>query len=216
MPTTLDSTLGGLVNLNDDVARVTTKQLHNLHSNVKHVFYRIGKYEKDLKLIELLKEDMSKKRPTIIFVNRSNAANWLFNYLNENDIPCVRLASGMTEEERFHSFKSFQDGHYDILVATDLGSRGLDTTRVKHVINFDCPHYVSDYIHRGGRTGRLGSQGTNIVSTMVSFKPDAFMVMELEKAIRLGGEITCTNANIKSQISQRRADKKEKMNRNLA
>ena len=82
------------------------------------------------------------------------------------------------------------------------------------MINFDCPHYVSDYIHRSGRTGRLGSEGSHLVSTFVSFKPDAFMVMELEKAIRLGGEIISTNANIKAQISQRRADKKEKLQRN--
>ena len=130
MPTTLDSTIGALVNLSEDVEKVTTKHLHTLHSNVKHVFYRLGKYDKDLKLIELLKEDMKRKRPTIIFANRTNAANWLYHHLNENDIRCVRLTSDMTEEERFHSFRMFQNGENDILVSSDLGSRGLDTIRV--------------------------------------------------------------------------------------
>ena len=130
MPTTLDSTIGALVNMSEDVEKVTTKHLHTLHSNVKHVFYRLNKYEKELKVMELLKEDVKKKRPTIVFANRTNAANWLHKYLMEIDIPCVRLTSDMSEEYRFLSFGMFQRGENDILVSTDLGSRGLDTVRV--------------------------------------------------------------------------------------
>lgn len=218
MPTTLDSTLGGLVNLAEDVERVTSKGLHNLHANVKHVFHRVGKYERDSKLMELLAEDLKRHRQVIVFANRTDAANWIYHMLRENDIAAVRLTAGMSEEERYHAFGSFQEGQYDVLVSTDLGSRGLDTTRVHQVINFDCPHYVSDYIHRAGRVGRLGSSSSDaspLVSTLVAYKPDVYMVMKLERALRLGGEIEHPNANIKAQVSQRRADKKSKAMRDV-
>lgn len=176
MPSTFNSTLEEIIDTEEDIEKVTTEKLHTLHPNVKHVFYRIHKYDRENKLIELIMADIKKKKPVIIFANRTNAVEWLANFLNENDIRCVRLTSKMSEEERFNSFRSFQDGEYDILVSTDLGSRGLDTTRVLHVINFDCPHYVSDYIHRAGRTGRLGSNGPCLVSTLVSYKQDKYML----------------------------------------
>ncbi|KAI2799332.1 hypothetical protein BLOT_014493 [Blomia tropicalis] len=215
MPSTFNSTLEEIIDTEEDIEKVTTEKLHTLHPNVKHVFYRIHKYDRENKLIELIMADIKKKKPVIIFANRTNAVEWLANFLNENDIRCVRLTSKMSEEERFNSFRSFQDGEYDILVSTDLGSRGLDTTRVLHVINFDCPHYVSDYIHRAGRTGRLGSNGPCLVSTLVSYKQDKYMLVDLEKAIRLGTPIKNVDANIKSQISKRWADKRNKLQRDL-
>lgn len=81
------------------------------------------------------------------------------------------------------------------------------------MINFDCPHFVSDYIHRSGRTGRLGSKANCTVSTFVSFKQDVYMLMDLERSIRLGLKIR-TNANIKAQLSQKWADKRDKLLRN--
>lgn len=83
------------------------------------------------------------------------------------------------------------------------------------MINFDCPHYVADYVHRSGRTGRLGTTFVGQVSTLVSYKPDGYMLMQLERALRLGKPITTVNANIKSQIRQKRLDKRNKIERNL-
>ncbi|KAH7641746.1 dead box atp-dependent rna helicase-like protein [Dermatophagoides farinae] len=214
MPMALDSTIGSLVDMQDDIDQISTKNLHTLHPNIKHRFFRVNRHKKDIKLFELLFESQAQKSPVIVFANRAKAVDWLFKFINENGFNCVRLTGTMDEEERYQSFQLFQKGEYDILVATDLGSRGLDTSRVKHVINFDCPHYVSDYIHRSGRTGRLGSSFIGHVSTFVSFKPDAYMLMELERALRLGEPITTVNANIKAQISQHRVDKWQKIQRN--
>ena len=133
MPSTLDSTLGMLVDL-DSMEKVTTTNLHTLHPNVKHIFERVHKYEKSVKVIELLKKDIKRKKATIIFLNRTIAANWLYHYLCENEIKCVRLTSSMTDEERSHSLEMFQNSKCDILVSTDLGSRGLDTKRVNLII----------------------------------------------------------------------------------
>jgi superfamily II DNA/RNA helicase len=72
---------------------------------------------------------------------------------------------------------------------------------VRHVINYDCPHYVSDYIHRSGRTGRIGADGDCLVSTLVSFKPDVRMLQNLEMALRLNKPIDSVDANIKQQLN---------------
>lgn len=217
IPSAIDSTIGSLLDLSQDVEQISTQNLHFLHPNIKHIFYRLDKCEKDLKLIELVKQDRRKSGSTIIFANRTNCVNWIYRFLTENGIECQRLSGELIEEERINCVNQFQSGEFQFLATTDLGSRGLDTTRVKHVINFDCPHYVSDYIHRSGRTGRLGTGGGGcLVSTMVTYKPDVYMLMQLEKSLRLGKQIDSVNANIKSQLKQIRADKRAKIQQNFS
>lgn len=130
LPSTLDSTIGIQMNMAEDMTQLSTQNVHTLHSNIKHIFYRISKFERDHKIMELVIESIHHKKPVIIFSNRNEAVNWLFNYLNENNIYALRLVSDMTEEERIASFQSFQEGVCDVMVASDLASRGLDTIRV--------------------------------------------------------------------------------------
>jgi superfamily II DNA/RNA helicase len=84
---------------------------------------------------------------------------------------------------------------------------------VRHVINYDCPHYVSDYIHRSGRTGRIGTDGNCLVSTLVSFKPDVLMLQDLEMALRLNKPIDSVDANIKQQLNNFSNELKRKKRR---
>ena len=71
------------------------------------------------------------------------------------------------------------------------------------MINFDSPHFVSDYIHRAGRTGRLGSDLQSEVITFVCFKQDVDMLNELEKSVRLNLPIDNVDANIKRLLNQK-------------
>jgi len=97
------------------------------------------------------------------------------------------------------------------LVCTDLASRGLDTSRTHHVINYDFPLNMSDYLHRAGRVGRVGSpQGakvTNLVNGRIQvirsflygillMPNQVHLVQELEKAVRTNSEIPNVNANV--------------------
>ena len=68
----------------------------------------------------------------------------------------------MSQHRRQQSITGFQRGKYDILVATDMASRGIDISEVSHVINFDMPSTTDDYIHRIGRTGRAENTGEAI------------------------------------------------------
>jgi superfamily II DNA/RNA helicase len=97
-------------------------------------------------------------------------------------------------------FEEFQTGNCDIISCTDVASRGLDTTRVRHVINFECPFFVSDYLHRAGRTGRLGTKGHCQVTTFVTFKPDVSLLQKLEYSIRTGRPLEAVDGNLSAQV----------------
>lgn len=75
----------------------------------------------------------------------------------------VALNGDMPQSVRERTVEQFKAGRLDILVATDVAARGLDVSRVSHVINFDLPHDVESYIHRVGRTGRAGRAGEAII-----------------------------------------------------
>lgn len=78
------------------------------------------------------------------------------------------------------------------------------------MINFDCPHYVSDYIHRSGRTGRVGSSDECTVHSFVSFKPDVDMLNQLEYSVRMNKPIQNVNANIKRLLLKQTQQKLKK------
>lgn len=80
---------------------------------------------------------------------------------------------GKTQEQREAAVDGFKNKKYDILIATDLASRGLDVEGVKMVINFDAPKNIQDFIHRTGRTGRAGKVGM-AVTFLTSNNEDLF------------------------------------------
>ena len=86
---------------------------------------------------------------------------------------------------------AFKEGNIRMLVATDVAARGLDVVDVSHVINFDVPIIIEDYVHRIGRTGRAGASGTSI--SFVS-EDDAFNLPALEQY--LGTQIKCIQPDL--------------------
>ena len=95
----------------------------------------------------------------IIFVGSCYKCQELFEILNEMNFDCVALHSLMNQTLRFSSLQRFKSHLSRILVATDVASRGLDIPDVDLVINFDLPKICADYIHRIGRTARIGKAG---------------------------------------------------------
>lgn len=133
MPRDLQHSLGSVVDL-DQVERITTNNLHNIMPHVRQDFLRIHKYDRNFKLLELVKKDDAAGRSVIIFSNRSSSANWIYHYLIDNGIQSLRLNKYISDEERLIQFSRFQEGECDVISCTDLGSRGLDTTRVGLII----------------------------------------------------------------------------------
>ena len=86
----------------------------------------------------------------------------------------------MTQNRRQEAINGFRDGKYDILVATDIASRGIDVSEISHVINFDMPNTVDAYTHRIGRTGRACQSGEAFT---FAAQADETMVREIEHVL---------------------------------
>ena len=133
---------------------------------VKHVVYPVADQQKSDLLRALL--DQVHYDSVIIFCRTKHRANRIAHLLKKNNHEVAVLHSNRTQREREQALKGFRDGHYEVLVATDIAARGLDIQDVSHVINYDVPQHPEDYVHRIGRTGRAQAAG------------DAFTIMVAE------------------------------------
>ncbi|KAG2683246.1 hypothetical protein I3760_10G024200 [Carya illinoinensis] len=112
-------------------------------------------------LIHAQKESgmQGKQSLTLVFVETKKRADSLEHWLYVNGFPATTIHGDRTQQEREKALRSFKSGKTPILVATDVAARGLDIPHVAHVVNFDLPNDIDDYVHRIGRTGRAGKTG---------------------------------------------------------
>eukprot|EP00210_Caulerpa_lentillifera_P004906 g4682.t1 len=96
---------------------------------------------------------------TLVFVETKKGADLLEDYLCRQGLIATSIHGDRSQQERERALASFKSGKTPILVATDVAARGLDIPNVTHVINFDLPNDIDDYVHRIGRTGRAGKKG---------------------------------------------------------
>ena len=98
----------------------------------------------------------------IVFINTKDRAIELSNRLKQLKFPITCLTGDMPDEERRQIMSKFVQGESRVLISTDLIGRGIDIQQVNLVINYDLPYSLEKYIHRIGRTGRLGRKGVAI------------------------------------------------------
>ncbi len=115
-----------------------------------------GKTKYDV-LVELLKNVDFKK--VLIFTSTKREADNLSRKLRDNSIYVEALHGDKKQSQRSRIIDMFKHDKIDVLIATDVASRGLDVNNITHVINYDMPNNYEDYIHRIGRTGRAGKKG---------------------------------------------------------
>lgn len=96
---------------------------------------------------------------TLVFVETKKGADQLDEFLYREGFPVTSIHGDRTQREREEALRRFKSGQTPIIVATAVAARGLDIPNVKHVINFDMPSDVEEYVHRIGRTGRMGNLG---------------------------------------------------------
>jgi len=132
-------------------------------------------------LLELLQRE--KPESAIIFCRTKYGAHKLARELQRNYINAVPLRGDLSQHQRDHSMGVFRSGHADVLVATDVASRGIDIAQVDCIINYDVPEDPVLYFHRVGRTARAGDSGKAF--TLVSYEEDTDFarIMGLTKAV---------------------------------
>lgn len=127
---------------------------------IKQRVYYPANAEKIPLLVALLRETDTQR--TMVFCNTKAMVSKVSDYLNANGFNATVLSGDVRQTKRESLLKKFKNGEIDILVVTDLAARGLHLPDVSHVFNFDLPHDPEDYVHRIGRTARLGNEGDAI------------------------------------------------------
>jgi len=125
--------------------------------------------DKFLILVQSVNEVKSKtgqRGKTLIFANQKVVVDDITWKLSERRIPALQIHGGLTQQGRDKALNAFRDGRTEVLVATDVAARGLDLPGVDHVINYELPTNSEDYVHRIGRTGRIGNTG--VATSMVT------------------------------------------------
>ncbi|MDT8386157.1 MAG: ATP-dependent RNA helicase RhlB [Thiogranum sp.] len=127
---------------------------------VRQVLYHTANEDKIPLLLGIMNRvDASR---SIVFVNTKRDAEKVWGYLESNGHKTAILSGDVPQKKRQSLLKQFQDGELAILVATDVAARGLHIPDVSHVFNYDMPQDAEDYVHRIGRTARLGADGDAI------------------------------------------------------
>jgi superfamily II DNA/RNA helicase len=175
--------------LNEDVERLVAKHLPKHErfevastsltvDEVKQTFYVVDRERKQ----DLLMAVAHERRPTrcIVFVRTKFTADRVAWRLQQNGFAAQEIHSGLQQRLRERILQDFRDGRFPLMIATDVASRGLDIQGVDHVINMDVPENPEDYVHRVGRTARMGKEGWAI--TFVT-PDDGDFLTQIEKLI---------------------------------
>ena len=145
----------------DDPVWVDVPEGEDIELKVEQVYYEVAKQDRLEGLEELLAKNGYGKQ-TIIFRRTQIGVDKLVSHLCRHGYGARGIHGGMAQARRNRVMHDFRSGELNLLVATDVASRGLDIPSISHVINFDMPANVEEYVHRVGRTGRMGRDGTAI------------------------------------------------------
>ena len=124
---------------------------------VEQYYCSVQPWDKYRCLRALLKQEQPEL--AIIFCRTKHGAEKLAHKLTTDGIECREIHGNLAQNKREKVMKSFKSGKFDVLVATDLASRGIDVADITHIINYDIPDDPEAYVHRVGRTARMGKKG---------------------------------------------------------
>jgi len=139
---------------------VRTVPVSSAADNVKQYLYFVQKENKKTLLRNILKKEP--RHHALVFTRTKRGADRLVKNLTADNVRAESIHGNKSQGARQRALAQFRNRRINLLVATDVASRGLDITNITHVINFDLPEGADAYIHRIGRTGRAGATGTAI------------------------------------------------------
>ena len=143
-----------------DPAEIVVNPEELTPDRLEQVLYHVGGHEKFSLLLGLLEREGCER--TMLFVNTREEARRLVERLERHGYNARGLTGSVIQRSRLKVLQDFKDGNLPLLVATDVASRGLHIEGVSHVINYDLPFDPEDYVHRVGRTARVGQEGKAI------------------------------------------------------
>jgi probable ATP-dependent RNA helicase DDX4 len=158
----------------EDIQRLAWKFLKNYvflavgivggaSSDVKQTVIEVEKFKKRGVLGDTLRELLKdSNRKVLVFVETKRTADFIACFMSDKKISSTSIHGDRLQREREIALNEFKSGKRKVLVATSVAARGLDIPQVTDVINYDLPKNIDDYVHRIGRTGRVGNEGSAI------------------------------------------------------
>ncbi|XP_074280330.1 DEAD-box ATP-dependent RNA helicase 39 [Silene latifolia] len=193
------------------IMHLRTSTLHKKVASARHDFIKLSGSENKLEvLLQVLEPSLSKGNKVMVFCNTLDSSRAVDHFLGENQMYTVNYHGEVPAEQRVENLKKFKDEHGDCptLVCTDLAARGLDLD-VDHVIMFDFPKNSVDYLHRTGRTARMGAKGK--VTSLVT-KRDIPLATRIEEAMKKNESLESLSVdsirrdNARARISQQQGN----------
>ena len=177
---TMEQSVAGLVNeYMRDPVRVALGSVLKPAESVQLRAYEVRPGEKLDVLRQLLYDE---KGQTLIFTRTKRGTERLTKELLRDGFAAAMIHGDRSQSQRNGALSGFQEGRFQVLVATDIASRGLHVDEVAHVINYDLPKIAEDFIHRVGRTGRAGLQGR--ASTLAA-GAEVLELRQIERTLKL-------------------------------
>ena len=140
--------------------RVALDDVFKVAKTLKQEFIRCTNETRDATLVAVCSRICTEK--TIIFANTKKTVHFLYTMFKVLGMPVVELQGNMSQLRRYEAHSSFTAGKAEYLIATDVAARGLDIKGIKNVINYNMPKTMTQYVHRVGRTARIGTEGRTI------------------------------------------------------
>lgn len=175
--------------LTDDVKRLATQWMSDpveveiepeqvTTDTVEQIVYSVTTRDKFPLLMNLLKDPAFKR--VLIFGNRRDRTKRLCDRLRRERISADLLSGAVEQRRRLNILEDFREGRTRVLVATDVAGRGIHIDDISHVINYEFPYEPEDYVHRIGRTGRIGTEG---VAISFACEDESFIIPDIEAYI---------------------------------
>ncbi|CAO2831892.1 unnamed protein product [Amaranthus hypochondriacus] len=146
------------------------------------VIQEVEYVKQEAKIVYLLECLQKTPPPVLIFCENKADVDDIHEYLLLKGVEAVAIHGGKDQEDREYAIKSFKAGKKDVLVATDVASKGLDFPDIQHVINYDMPAEIENYVHRIGRTGRCGKTG--IATTFINRNQSETTLLDLKHLLQ--------------------------------
>ncbi|KAI4275520.1 MAG: hypothetical protein LQ337_003163 [Flavoplaca oasis] len=171
--------------MSTDHVRVRVGRAGSTHGNVVQRVVFVDPPKKREALWDLLMGTPPAR--TIIFVNRKQEADLIDDFLWNKGLPSTSIHSDRTQREREDAIRAFKLGKAPILITTSVAARGLDLKHTLHIINYDFPRDINEYVHRIGRTARIGNIG--LATTFYNDKDEAQAEDLVKLMLETGQEI---------------------------
>jgi ATP-dependent RNA helicase DDX41 len=142
------------------------------------VIQEVEYVKKEAKIVYLLECLQKTAPPVVIFCERKQDVDDIHEYLLLKGVEAVSIHGGKDQEERNEAIRLYKNCVKDVLVATDIAAKGLDFPDIQHVINFDMPGEIENYVHRIGRTGRCGKTG--VATTFINKDVEESALLDLK------------------------------------